>query len=182
MISMFSKFSPIIEDFNQASFTAGSPDGPLVAQDKTYVRYEIRVNRPMYEHIAKKGLHDATNLPAKGDFAKRVQFPNTSIELKAAWRDLSSLTASARNRYFWVDAHLVDPDTGHCITKPMGLVGLHIVQKTANRPEWIWSSFEHVDNLDGSSPSFRDPMKPSPKTQLELNKTKPAPITPANKP
>lgn len=36
---------------------------------------------------------------------------------------------------------------GSCEDKEVGLVGLHIVQKTPTRPQWIWSSFEHVDNV-----------------------------------
>jgi hypothetical protein len=30
---------------------------------------------------------------------------------------------------------------------PIGLVGLHIVQKTTDFPDQIWSTFEHVDNV-----------------------------------
>jgi hypothetical protein len=33
----------------------------------------------------------------------------------------------------------------------VGLVGLHIVQKTPSRPQWIWSTFEQVDNVPGVS-------------------------------
>jgi hypothetical protein len=29
------------------------------------------------------------------------------------------------------------------------MVGLHIVAKTPTRPQWIWSTFEHVDNVPG---------------------------------
>jgi hypothetical protein len=29
----------------------------------------------------------------------------------------------------------------------VGLVGLYIVQKTGSRPQWIWTTFEHVDNV-----------------------------------
>src|SRR4029078_13734279 len=29
----------------------------------------------------------------------------------------------------------------------MGLVGFHIAQKTKEFPEWIWSTFEQVDNV-----------------------------------
>ena len=29
----------------------------------------------------------------------------------------------------------------------VGLVGFHIAQKTETSPQWIWSTFEHVDNL-----------------------------------
>ena len=31
-------------------------------------------------------------------------------------------------------------------------MGLHIVQKTPTRPQWIWSSFEHVDNVPPAVP------------------------------
>ena len=38
------------------------------------------------------------------------------------------------------------------------LVGLHIVYKTPSRPQWIWSTFRHVDNVpeldDRSGRSF----------------------------
>jgi hypothetical protein len=39
----------------------------------------------------------------------------------------------------------------------VGLVGLHIVQKTPSRPQWIWSSFEQVDtapNFQGAVGTF----------------------------
>src|SRR5258708_39895811 len=31
----------------------------------------------------------------------------------------------------------------------MALVGLHITQKTPSAPQWIWSTFEHLDNVPG---------------------------------
>jgi hypothetical protein len=30
---------------------------------------------------------------------------------------------------------------------PMGLVGMHVSVKTRSSPEWIWTTFEHVDNV-----------------------------------
>ena len=29
----------------------------------------------------------------------------------------------------------------------LGLIGFHAVHKTASRPQWIWTSFEHVQNV-----------------------------------
>ena len=29
----------------------------------------------------------------------------------------------------------------------MGLIGFHAVHKTVGRPQWIWTSFEHVKNV-----------------------------------
>jgi hypothetical protein len=40
----------------------------------------------------------------------------------------------------------------------MGLVGLHIVQKTPNRPQWVWATFEHVHN----APDRIAPLPPAP--------------------
>ena len=37
----------------------------------------------------------------------------------------------------------------------VGLVGLHIVHKTFWAPQWVWSTFEHIDNV----PSLGDPEK-----------------------
>jgi hypothetical protein len=45
----------------------------------------------------------------------------------------------------------------------MGLVGLHIAHKTQNAPQWIWSTFEHVDNYKGPNPSFANPDCPGSK-------------------
>jgi len=44
-------------------------------------------------------------------------------------------------------ASVQDPNTGLCSQMLVGLVGIHIVQKTPTRPQWIWSSFEQVDNV-----------------------------------
>jgi hypothetical protein len=40
-----------------------------------------------------------------------------------------------------------NPDSGKCALAKVGLIGLHITQKTPSRPQWIWSSFEQVDTV-----------------------------------
>jgi hypothetical protein len=40
-----------------------------------------------------------------------------------------------------------------CNLITVGLVGLHIVQKTPSRPQWIWSTFEQIDNVPGGASS-----------------------------
>jgi hypothetical protein len=39
----------------------------------------------------------------------------------------------------------------------VGLVGFHIVIKTPQRENWIWSTFEHVDNTESSPDGIRPP-------------------------
>ena len=41
----------------------------------------------------------------------------------------------------------------------VGLVGLHIVQRTPSRPQWIWSTFEQVDNVP--PPDYVPPRPPA---------------------
>src|SRR5207237_1051738 len=46
------------------------------------------------------------------------------------------------------EALQIDPP---CLRKTLGLVGFHVVHKTKNRPQWIWTSFEHKDNVPEQS-------------------------------
>ncbi len=50
-------------------------------------------------------------------------------------------------RYYTREAWVLEPGDGPCAKKTMGLVGLHIVQKTPHRQQWIWSTFEQVDTV-----------------------------------
>ena len=50
-----------------------------------------------------------------------------------------------------------------CTQRTMGLVGLHIVSKTPARPQWIWSTFEQVDNVPvvtGATPTSNTAIQP----------------------
>ena len=76
-----------------------------------------------------------------------LQFPHGSIAIKAAWLDMKGFPAAQRRRFYTRAAIVKDPNTGKCSVVTVGLVGLHIVQKTPSRPQWIWSSFEQVDSI-----------------------------------
>src|SRR5207244_7654311 len=86
------------------------------------------------------------NRPGTGS-NPNLEFPLSSIEIKAAWRVMTSVPASQRKRYFVTSAQLLDPVTGRCTATDVGLAGLHIVNKTAKFPNWVWSTFEQVDNV-----------------------------------
>lgn len=60
-------------------------------------------------------------------------------------------------RFLTTDACLYDVKNGqqvHWRHRKMGLVGFHIVQKTPSAPQWIWSTFEQVDNVGCQHASF----------------------------
>jgi hypothetical protein len=166
-------------DFNQGDDNGGSV-GPLVAQNQTYVRYEIRMNKTEFDEIANRKLYLRDNLP-KDIASPPLSFPAGTIDVKAAWREAKS--GEDTDRYYVRDALAVDPVTGRCDKRRFVLIGFHIAQKTPTRPQWIWSTFEHVDNISvgsgapaGAKPSLNDPSKP------QTLGAAPAPISKTNPP
>ncbi|HQV04694.1 MULTISPECIES: hypothetical protein [unclassified Novosphingobium] len=155
-------FEPF-KDFNQPTFVLRKQGNPLVAQNGTYVRYETRINQLTYDAIAKPGWSMGQNLPTPDAPAR---MPSGSIAVKAAWRVLTDAdTPAIRARYYISHgANIVDvartKASGKtvCTKADLALVGLHIVVRTRFRPQGIWSSFEHVDNVPaiGKGP-FREP-------------------------
>jgi hypothetical protein len=174
-------------DFNQADLGLNRVLNPLVAQNRTYVRYEVRVNEPEFNSIVEHKWYIASNLPKK---TTPVPFNIGSTAVKAAWRILTDKdTPAIRARYYVAPgAAVFDERSGKCTARDIALVGLHIVTKTKYRPQWIWSSFEHVDNVPGltSEPkppegvpfSFYDPSGP----QTLSPEIPPRPISPSNPP
>jgi hypothetical protein len=182
-LSAFSAFS----DFDQAVFNLSALGNPLVDQNKNYVRYEVRVNQKEFESIKSHGWYRAANLPTANS---PVPFDTGSTEIKAAWKILSGdESAQVRGRYYIVPkAQVFDIKAKKCLEHDIALVGFHIVSKTPDRPQWIWSTFEQIDNVPGLtrepkppagvSFSFNDPAKPA---TLSPAKRPPA-ISPANPP
>jgi hypothetical protein len=156
-------FEPFL-DFNQSAFLPGVAANPLVAQNRTYVRYEVRLNETEYSTLASSGWSQGQSLP---DEAHPAHVPAGSIAVKAAWRLLTEAdTPAIRARYYVVEnADVVDVAgtlaAGRivCSKSDVALVGLHIVIKTKYRPQGVWSTFEHVDNVPpagASEPDARD--------------------------
>jgi hypothetical protein len=133
VLASFSKFS----DLGQAGF--GTLIGPLVAQNGTYVRYLTSFNKVEFDQILTGKWYLRSNLPAA------ITFSNNGLDVKSAWIDASNIRHP--ERYYTRTAWVLDPQTGKCAQTTVGLVGLHIVQKTPSRPQWIWSTFEQVDNV-----------------------------------
>jgi hypothetical protein len=175
--------------FNQAQFSLRKVGNPLVAQNRTYTRYEIRVNEPEFNSIVQNGWYIATNLPNPQN---PIPFNSGSTEVKAAWRILTDKDTSAiRSRYYIVpSAQVFDVESGKCLSKDIALVGFHIVTKTPDRPQWIWSTFEQIDNVPGLNTepkppsdvpfSFNDPTRPQSLDPAPA--MRPLPISPTNPP
>ena len=134
-----SAYEPFAE-FNQTSFISGRFEPPLVAANRTHVRYEVRLN--------------PTALNALIGFRQGALFraPAGSVSVKAAWRLLTAADPPAlHSRYYVVRAAVTDiaatlaAGKVECETRDLALVCFHIVIRTPYRPQGIWATFEHVD-------------------------------------
>jgi hypothetical protein len=135
VLASFSKFS----DLGMAGF--GKLLGPLAARNQTYVRYLTGMNKSEFDKIQSEQLYLRSNLPAAPNV---LTFPDGSIDVKSAWMDMTGVAHP--ERYYTRQALVGDPSPGGgCSMKTVGLIGLHIVIKSPTRPQWIWSSFEHID-------------------------------------
>jgi hypothetical protein len=153
------KVSDVLQDFRQA-FTMF----PLIDQNQQKVWYEVKVNRIYYDYVVNNGFYNSNN--QKG---KTILFPSSSnttrqeaaIKVKAAWKVMGAAGSRQPDdptRFYTTQALILDPDTNVCTQALVGLVGLHIVVKTQQLPQWNWATFEHVDNApDQSGP---EPGKP----------------------
>ena len=164
------------------------PNVWLTDQSGQLVRYEIRVDRDSFDYIVGNGFFNGSTqdaLPAAFDFPTGADGgPLGAIEIKAAWKVLGPKDDA--KRFFTEEATIVDTRVdiatgrpakqgvfptcnlageGPCCKRTLGLVGFHIAHKVKGRPQWVWSTFEQVDNapIQGAIPdpkahfSFNDP-------------------------
>jgi hypothetical protein len=143
----------------------------LADQNGKLVWYEIRLNQDEFNAIVNNQFYNGgiqlttastgknpsggafqVKLPAgcnQGGCPNNGQPTAGAIEIKAAWRVLTD--PSQYGRYLTSQAVLVN--NGSCSTAMMGLVGLHIIHKTVSQPQFIWATFEQVDNVPPASPA-----------------------------
>lgn len=117
--------------------------GWLIDQQGQPTYYEIAVGQVSYEYIRANRYYNADVL----NQATTISFPTGAIEIKAAWRILPA----ASNRFLTLQTQVMQFDAQGNPTytyKPalVGLVGLHIVYKPAGFPQWVWATFEQLDN------------------------------------
>lgn len=140
------KIDDVVDSTLQAAGATGAFPATLTDQKSKVVRYEIRLNKVLFDFVMQNRLYDAN----VQKLATSVNFPNGAILIKAAWREVSP---AEEKMFHTVSACLCDKDkTGkmvNCRKQRMGLVGFHITQKTPFAPQWVWSTFEQVNNVPG---------------------------------
>lgn len=114
------------------------------------VLFQAKVNQVEYDYIKSVcNPCNALKLPPSIELP-----PNTSnttgesIEVKSAWREMTAdMIKSGRYHttealYYTKDGNVTTPHVG-----TFGLIGLHILRKMQNYPTFVYTTFEHADNL-----------------------------------
>jgi hypothetical protein len=152
---------PIVKMIEE-SFNEPFKTGALIDQHNNYAIFDILMNRAMFDYIVAHRLHSRAFQESAENADLRVDFPAGqqdktgagevgALMLKVSWKILTD--QDDKNTFHHVEALVAMPETPDekgtppCIEKTLGLVGMHIVHKTVSRPQWIWSSFEHADNV-----------------------------------
>ncbi len=148
----------------EESFNEPFKTGPLIDQHGHYAIFDILMNRQMFEYITVNHLNTKAGQAANADLA--VDFPAGqndrpaqagkpaqsaafgSFMLKVSWKILTPEEIAAKTFHMRRALVLMPPgEKRPCLDRTLGLIGFHAVHKTVARPQWIWTSFEHVKNV-----------------------------------
>jgi hypothetical protein len=162
---------------------------PLVDQRGNYVWYDVRYDQAQYNFIRGQDndptswLYLLKNLKPKENAQFGVQMPMTtttptntlgSIMVKSAWRIKSDKDDASR--FYTSAAQIYNQQTKSCSPATVLLVGLHIAHKVDPFTEWVWSTFEQVDNVPADSDIT--PRPPAPPNGYSFNNGTDTPKTP----
>lgn len=154
------KVDDVIDQTLQALPADATSLAELKDQQGRLIRYEIRLNQTLFDYIIDQQLYNG----AIQATASSITFPNGSQLLKAAWREVNATEAP----YFLTtnacvcDSYPPNSSSSDCKLRTMGLAGFHLMTKTASAPQWIWSTYEQVDNTTAIHPvtPLNDPSCP----------------------
>lgn len=154
-------------------FTEPFNSGPLIDANGYYSRFAISVNKPMYDYILDNELYNIAGQKAFSAAGNEVNFTCScdassgagadpscavggqqgAVMAKAAWKLIDASLGDDPSLYHTVDA-LVYTEAAKdgsapatCEKQTVGLTGFHIAQKNHGDTQWLWSTFEHVDNV-----------------------------------
>src|SRR5262249_839545 len=156
-----------------------------------------------FDYIVNHELYSRRGQSSDANSTLRVDFPPGrkdaskgdpgAIMIKVSWKILEP--EDDKSKFHHVQALVAMPVSAAehsdppCIEKTLGLVGFHVVHKTEDRPQWIWTSFEHADNVPEQKDINDRKLKPSynfydPSCSLAdcpINQTPPRPWDPEYK-
>ncbi|MDX6612044.1 MAG: hypothetical protein QOD75_1230 [Blastocatellia bacterium] len=160
---------------NNEEYFQASTNLPLIDINGNWTIYERRVNDIEAQYLLAPNGDASQTLTTQTGQLKFINNQSTvaftasslsptgangSIEIKTSWRIINQSAGDDPSRYYTekaivtVPADLVNQGKQVCATVNVGLVGMHIIQRNPVDPlngnllpQWIWATFEHVDNV-----------------------------------
>ncbi|HTW83429.1 MAG TPA: hypothetical protein VMD91_05095 [Candidatus Sulfotelmatobacter sp.] len=176
------------DDVHFSGFQQAGSFGWLTTRGGDLTFYEERIDNDEAQYITSNGLTSAAkqrtcaqskyglNLPAGASVDPAKPWTDHSctgaavtygqnigaIELKAAWIELHD--PALYRKYLISRANLLYPDGTERKNVVIGLVGLHIIHKSPTTQQFLWATFEHVDNVPDATPYPEVPSTEAPAT------------------
>jgi hypothetical protein len=152
----------------EESFNEPFKTGPLIDQQGNYAIFDILMNKSMFDYIQQHNLQSKAGQQSKENASLKIDFPAGAnkgqpaqanrppddpgaVMVKVSWKVLDA--PAERQNFHTVDALVLMPrhpnETAKppCLRKTLGLLGFHVGHKTVVRRQWIWTSFEHKQNV-----------------------------------
>ncbi len=139
-VTPYNKIPLVLEDTAQAGSGGSLNTNPAFAGDKktNLVYYSIYVNNTLMDASVafKKAIGKDTAKLTNLDM-----FPIGSLELKVSWVNVNAIPEAQRANYYTAEA-AIKSGSGYQPTT-VALLGMHVVGRVINHPEFIWATFEH---------------------------------------
>lgn len=134
---------------------------PIVDQNGRFARYGINMSQAEYQYLLDNKLWTSAGqaaVPSISFPAGQRNGPIGSIEYKSAWKIIGK---GDDPTHFFTQKAIIYNDQPPCLKgqkcpdpqpspekQPVlvGLIGLHIVHKTATNTGWVWATFEQDEN------------------------------------
>lgn len=132
---------------------------PLIDRNLNFVVFEEKINSVEELFITnnklttKEGIYNYNKKTGGFQLPANTDTEVGAMEIKASWRIIDTTKGDDASLYFTREATIaVDADNSvsgqsFTIDCTIGLVGLHILRKTKKFNNWVWSTFEHVNNV-----------------------------------
>jgi hypothetical protein len=185
---------PLVVHMEEETFDQPFRSGPLVDQNNRFTLNVILMNQEMFKYIKDNGLnsregqkrfthnervifpvglgkHDSVSaVPTPAIGTLELKGPTLgAMMVKASWMELTE--GDDARAFHTINALLYAPQqkdpVKRCRVAQLGLVGLHIVHKTFDRNQWIWTTFEHVGNAPTANAyHFFHPQSVGPESEI----------------
>lgn len=137
-----------LSDINQAGF---AKFGWVTAQNGTPTYYDVRLNKVEYDYIVQHQLYNAVDQgKVASDPKQGLLLPDGVVEIKAAWLEITD--KALWPRYHMIRTVIETRNRAHpnahpgCRVANMGLVAIHMIHKTKLAQQFVWTTFEQIDN------------------------------------